>query len=243
MIIIDHTPDLKVAKAVAFTKAAILGNIGFCYGEVKRIALFSGTNIRNHIERLERELAEDTTLSDYVIFRLRRLRNHLKEQEREHYLFDERAYRQLRSNFDKLKRALALLVHEGEVESYTVRPNGELRVNWFTESSDTELEIIYQGLTYDLDMSDGFHSKDQVSKNMWSLYGRVAPVGWNGLLTKKKEEIIGQGLIVKPQEIKKAQQGAIDCHADSHYKIHIKYGINGVDVAWEEENDTARELQ
>ena len=79
MIVIDHTPPLKIAKAIAFTRACLRSDVGFCYGDVKRVALSSGSHIRNHIERLKRELNTDTTLEKHVIHRLRKLRDIRKE--------------------------------------------------------------------------------------------------------------------------------------------------------------------
>jgi hypothetical protein len=200
MIIIDHVPDRKIEHALQLVKECVTGKRGFCYKEVHRYPLHSGSELRNEMVRLKRERMAVNTLPRRIEVINRKLKD-MRIQEREHYLFDTSAFTTLRSNYNRLSNALALLQQEGEIDSYTVRPNGELRVNWFTEFEETQLEVIQQGWTWSVDPNNPYHSQSQMVTRMYRLYNTIPQTkGDEGVPIRKMDEIIPQGMIVKRKE-------------------------------------------
>jgi hypothetical protein len=149
LIIIDHVPQSKIDNAKALVRQAIKGAIGFCYREVLRYPLATGRPIRDEIQRLRIDLMNPLYHDDSVtVATIRQDIKRLKRAEREHYSFDMTTYKSLMSNFQKLHKALALLQQEGYVDSFTLRGNGLLKINWFTGHNFEERRVIKQGLTF-----------------------------------------------------------------------------------------------
>jgi hypothetical protein len=232
LILIDHTPDRKIHKAKRFVNDCLTAERGFCYSNVYHYPLAEGNWIRREIKLLKAErmalnfpireepLSGLASLLDTQEDKDNRLRSHrititlakYRKLERDYYLFDMAAYRTLRGNYDKLNRALQLLHREGEVESYTVRNNGELRVNWFTEYSDTHLEVIYQGWTYKHKheiYTGHYHShEDNMMRGMWTVFNRDIPPKSEGIPTVVRDEIVEQGMIDKGNVAQRVTRGS-----------------------------------
>ena len=185
MIIVDHIPQVKIDRAVLLVNDCIAGKRGFCYKLVRRYPLHSGSELRNNMVVLKRERSNAATLvkrGDRITEKLATMR----KVERTHYLYDERAYRTLRSNFDRLKRALELLHSEDYIEAYLLSGSGKLSVRWFSVIEQPEIQEIQQGWTFD---ERPVHSSVYPESNKDI-----------GIPTKLKEEIISQGLVVKRKE-------------------------------------------
>jgi hypothetical protein len=207
--VIYHTPQSKIEKALALVDQALNNEIGFCYKQVVRYPLDSGRELRQEMIYLKRERINPTTLPARCAVINRKLKA-MREEEREHYLFDETAYRTLRSNYDKLTVALKLLCREGEVESYTLRPTGLLRVEYWTEYETTYIEEIEQNWTF---------THDKVET--------VIPTGGNNICTGdldlyKPSGIPAHGVKPKKYVGEWAGQGEHDPKTDN-YKLHTQW--------------------
>jgi hypothetical protein len=232
LIVIDHVPDRKMDKARQFVNDCLTAERGFCFRNVYHYPLAEGNWVRREIRLLKAErmalnfpireepLSGLTSLLDTQEDRDNRLRSHritttlakYRKLEREHYSFDERAYRTLRGNYDKLNRALALLTQEGEVKSYTLRGTGELRINWFTEHEELKLDVIYQGWTWGIKHSEytgNYHShEDNMMRRMWTVFNRSIPLGCEGIPTVVRDEIVEQGMIDKGNVAQRITRGS-----------------------------------
>jgi hypothetical protein len=211
LIVIDHVPDRKMDKARQFVNDCLTAERGFCFRNVCHYPLDTGREIRQQIAELKYERMNPNTIKlrcQKISIKLAELRR----REREHYSFDERAYRTLRGNYDKLNRALALLTQEGEVKSYTLRGTGELRINWFTEHEELKLDVIYQGWTWGIKHSEytgNYHShEDNMMRRMWTVFNRSIPLGCEGIPTVVRDEIVEQGMIDKGNVAQRITRGS-----------------------------------
>ena len=146
-MIIEHTPQRKIDKAMKLVQSALDGTIAWCYGNVHQYPLHEGREIRNIMDRLIKERMHVNT----VRLRCQLITEHLKEYrklEKAMYLFDEKTHKVMLSNYNRLKTALGLLENEGEVQWSYINKYGYLNVHFFTEHGDIEVREIENGQTY-----------------------------------------------------------------------------------------------
>lgn len=228
MIIIDHTPDNKIAKAKSFVDECVKGERGFCFGEVKRYPLDTGRELRQEIVRLKRERMDAGTLPRRAERITERLAEY-RQTEHEHYTYDESAYKILRSNYDRLKRYLHILCREGEIESFILRPNGWLGIKWWTERETILIEEVQQGMpsTYE---HVPFESPHPLQSDM-----NTIPIGYpldsvvkQGMLHKEWEPQVNKGSGEYDPEVLKQRDADNEMHqvqTDAKYitNNYVKY--------------------
>lgn len=112
IIVIDHTSQYKIYKALCLVYEALRGNFPFAYA-----------------------LTKAADKSRYGGFSL-----------------DLTAYKQHRSNYNKLHKALVLLSREGYITRFVIRIVGKLTVNWWTADMKLTKANVAQRLgdTYNL---------------------------------------------------------------------------------------------
>ena len=175
LILIEHTPQRILDRARQFINACLSGKVGFCYSLVKRYPLDTGRELRQEMERLKKERMNAGTIRKRGDVITRKLKD-MRAQEREHYQYDMRAYRTLRSNYDRLKKALTLLYTDGEIDSYTVQTNGRLVVNWFTGWTAIEVIKMENGWTYrSTAQDDPYDYTCALRKRVFDLYSTINP--------------------------------------------------------------------
>jgi hypothetical protein len=147
LILIEHVADRKIERATNLVLECSNNERGFCYSEVKKYPLDTGKELRYAIKYLKAERINSATTDQRASVISDKLKV-LKHLERGHYLYDRSAYEHLRATYDKLHTALALLQAEGDINSFTLRPNGYLKINWFTLYHFEDIVVIEQGWTF-----------------------------------------------------------------------------------------------
>ena len=238
IIVIDYTPKHKIDMALKFVQECLDGERGFCYSLVKHYPLDSGRQLRETVVRLKRERMNPATCKgrgDVITSQLAEYRI----AEREHYLFDEAAYKVLKSNYDKLKKCLELLYGNGEIDSYTLFNDGRLKVNFFTSWKAIEIKKVGNSWTFSRE-HDPYDYKQKLTKRVFDLFKRDVP---------KKEEPVtgfvpmqyvgGVGSMNNTGYINKPYVGnVVKIHHDTtgdHYKNNIVWEKNGQDVIPQED--------
>jgi hypothetical protein len=174
LFVFKTTPQKKIDEALSTIKRCQSGHMGFAFRNVHRYPMADGRACRSKIATLKTERMNAATTKkrgDVITLGLKKLR----KLERGYWERDEKAYRTLRANFDKLKRALSLLVGEGEIDWYHLKGDGYLTIGWFTGDDTTKTEVVYQGGTYQLEYEPNYfeagHRKESLYKNVFALYG------------------------------------------------------------------------
>lgn len=181
--IISHIDYNKVNKAIEFVKRCTSGEIPFCYDLVRKIPLYSGIPVRKRIKELQEERM-NTECGRTRAARIIQILKELREQEKEHYHFDEITYKRLLSNYNKLKSNLKVLVKAGDIDSFTLRSDGRLQIVWWTLRVSKEIDIIEQGWTYSYSEIH-YNRRVEMIKRMWSVYNTMPLFDTHGFIPKE----------------------------------------------------------
>jgi hypothetical protein len=148
--LITEVPEYKIDRALATVFNTMDGKLGYAYRNVKQftVAHPAMSTWRVDLKHILHKLNTDPTLSKVEIDQLRVERDALKKHIASFISFDATAFKQLRSNYYKLEKALKLLTAEGEITSYTLSPRGRLSINFFTDWTPLKYVVIEQGWTY-----------------------------------------------------------------------------------------------
>jgi hypothetical protein len=194
IMIIDHTPQKKIDKAKRFVDQCVSGERGFCFRLVKRYPLADGGGVRLKIKELKAERMNAATTKERGDVITGGLKN-LRVMEREYYTYDQRAYRTLRSNYDKLKRLLAFLHREGEIESYSLSGFGEMTIQWFRVQDSLVIDVVEQGDTYSYEHTppSGHDNSLWISMGLDEPFTECIPI-------RVPSELVEQGKVAKEHE-------------------------------------------
>jgi hypothetical protein len=141
---IEITPTSKIEQAHRTVQDALHNRLPYCYGRVKRTYTHEYGKIKNRIEYLSlgrMRHQENDTAWKYTA-EMAELRCQLKD----HIVFDEKTYRTMRSNYNRLYNALVLLESEMELEAFTLRPDGTLNIRWFEVQDSKVFDVHFQVL-------------------------------------------------------------------------------------------------
>ena len=184
LIVIPITSSNKIESARALVESALKGDIGFCYGACETM-LLHGYN-KWHIKWRDAQREREREQHADQVWKHNKIVAKLKAKWKACEFKDHKAYQQLRSNHDKLQRALALLMDEGEIISYTLdarpvesyRQRGRLTVKWFTGYERETIQVIEQGWTFER----GYVTADKTQKQLdWETLNDVALTSGNNI--------------------------------------------------------------
>jgi hypothetical protein len=136
-------PEHKIEKAQAVVDKVLDKKMGFAYGQVKRIPLDTGREVRADIHKLEEERSSVLLHKDSTeLARIRERISELRDVEKTHYHYAEHDRAELFKNFQKIKASCDLLVKEGILEYYHINKDGMLRMRHATAHDRLDVEEI-----------------------------------------------------------------------------------------------------